>query len=548
MESLIWTDTRDKPAALQSYDVTSEGVHKGDPCGTMMECSPCRWLKEKRGSKEVVLVVVFVALLVDNMLFTVVVPIIPSFLYGKEHTGNTSVNLIASSSVSRAPFDSIHSLYDNATILSDQSNYQGIDNKTQEAPINSSCNMETSVLQQENVQVGLLFASKAIVQLLVNPIVGLITNRIGFDIPLFLGFIILFLSTLIFAFANSYWLMLFARSLQGVGSSLSSVAGLGMLAQVYPDDYERGRAMGIALGGLAVGVLTGAPFGSVMYEFVGKASPFLVLAALALLDGALQLCMLRFAKFVPGSIPAASYLTLLTDPYILVAAGVLCLANTAIGVMEPTLPIWMMETMCSPNWQLGLAFLPASISYLLCTNLFGILSYKMGRWLCAFLGMIITGIGLLLVPLASNIYGLIGPNAAIGIALGMVDSSVMPIMGQLVDLRHTSVYGGIYAISDIALCMGFALGPSCGGAIAEAIGFPWLMRITGLLNLIFAPFCLFLRNPPAREEKMAILSQECPMETKTYMAQCNNRDLPFSDHSSDEDISTPRNRTMRIPR
>ncbi len=29
----------------------------------------------------------------------------------------------------------------------------------------------------------------------------------------------------------------------------------------------------------------GAPFGSVMYEFVGKSSPFLVLAFLAVFDG-----------------------------------------------------------------------------------------------------------------------------------------------------------------------------------------------------------------------------------------------------------------------
>jgi len=29
----------------------------------------------------------------------------------------------------------------------------------------------------------------------------------------------------------------------------------------------------------------GAPFGSVMYEFVGKSSPFLILAFLALFDG-----------------------------------------------------------------------------------------------------------------------------------------------------------------------------------------------------------------------------------------------------------------------
>lgn len=33
------------------------------------------------------------------------------------------------------------------------------------------------------------------------------------------------------------------------------ISGLGMLASVYTDDYERGHAMGIALGGLALGVL-----------------------------------------------------------------------------------------------------------------------------------------------------------------------------------------------------------------------------------------------------------------------------------------------------
>jgi len=41
---------------------------------------------------------------------------------------------------------------------------------------------------------------------------------------------------------------------------------------------------------------------------------------------------------------------------------------------------------------------------------------------------------------------------------GMVDSSMMPIMGYLVDLRHTSVYGNVYAIADVAFCMGFAIG------------------------------------------------------------------------------------------
>ncbi|KAM5171845.1 LOW QUALITY PROTEIN: chromaffin granule amine transporter-like [Mantella aurantiaca] len=553
MVPLIWVETRHTPETLLVKDITAKRAHKGVFCLADMECNLCKWLNEKRGSRQVVLVVVSVGLLLDNMLFTVVVPIIPSFLYEKQHmNGNTSVVQPSSQSATNSSFKFIHSLYDNSMVNSSgpelpQNSYSQLTNGLIQEPLqNVTCSKEKGLLKDENVQVGLLFASKAILQLLVNPLVGLITNRVGYDTPLFCGFVILFLSTIMFAFSSTYTLLFLARSLQGVGSAFSTVAGLGMLANVYTDDYERGKAMGIALGGLALGVLTGAPFGSVMYEFVGKSSPFLVLAVLALLDGALQLFFLKPSKFSPGSIAPTSYLTLLRDPYILVAAGSLCIANMAIGVMEPTLPIWMMETMCSPSWQLGLAFLPASISYLLCTNLFGTLSHKMGRWLCTLVGMVVAGVSLICVPLATNIYGLIGPNAGIGIALGMVDASIMPIMGLLVDLRHTSVYGGIYAISDIALCMGFAVGPSSGGAIAKAIGFSWLMVITGVINIIYAPLCLFLRNPPAREEKLAILNQECSMQTRTYMTQSNAPDLPLSDHSSDEEDSVIHNRSRKI--
>lgn len=35
---------------------------------------------------------------------------------------------------------------------------------------------------------------------------------------------------------------------------------------------------------------------------------------------------------------------------------------------------------------------------------------------------------------------------------------MMPLMGHLVDLRHVSVYGSVYAIADVAFCLGFAVG------------------------------------------------------------------------------------------
>ncbi|XP_052009923.1 synaptic vesicular amine transporter [Xyrauchen texanus] len=487
------------------------------------------WLREERQSRRLILFIVFIALLLDNMLLTVVVPIIPSYLYTVDDEASQAAQNHSISSLSpSSTFQSIVSLYDNSTRLTGFSPQMSTSGPLIPAPVHSitplqnqsDCPKADKQLLDENVKVGLLFASKATVQLITNPFIGPLTNRIGYQIPMFAGFCIMFVSTIMFAFSSSYTLLFLARSLQGVGSSCSSVAGMGMLASVYTDDEERGNAIGIALGGLAMGVLVGPPFGSVMYEFVGKTAPFLILAVLAVLDGALQLFVLQPSKVEPESQKGTPLMTLMRDPYILIAAGSICFANMAIAMLEPALPIWMMETMCPRKWQLGVAFVPASVSYLIGTNIFAILANKMGRWLCSLIGMLLVGVSILFVPFAKDIYGLIVPNFGVGFAIGMVDSSMMPIMGYLVDLRHVSVYGSVYAIADVAFCMGFALGPSAGGAIARSIGFPWLMTIIGVVDILFAPLCFFLRNPPANEEKMAILmDSNCSMRTRSYSTQ-----------------------------
>lgn len=67
-------------------------------------------------------------------------------------------------------------------------------------------------------------------------------------------------------------------------------------------------------------------------------------------------------------------------------------------------------------------------------------------------------------------------------ATGMVDSSLMPIMGYLVDLRHTSVYGSVYAIADVAFCMGFAIGMLDGAKGTSRLKcpmIPYLLLVSG---------------------------------------------------------------------
>jgi DHA1 family vesicular acetylcholine transporter-like MFS transporter 3 len=85
----------------------------------------------------------------------------------------------------------------------------------------------------EDVAVGTLFGSKAIIQLLVNPFSGALIDRIGYDIPMCIGLCVIFLSTTTFAFGRSYSVLFVARSLQGVGSAFADTSGLGRFKSSY---------------------------------------------------------------------------------------------------------------------------------------------------------------------------------------------------------------------------------------------------------------------------------------------------------------------------
>lgn len=496
------------------------------------------WLQRCRESRQLVLVIVAIALLLDNMLLTTVVPIIPEFLYDIRHPNETVLAAELAAEQAAAAAAAMAAMTTAATPPPprcppqgrppDNTSDQGLEylnpppgpvpiiNVTTMSPEEALKKLRHKDLVEETVPVGMMFASKAFVQLLANPIVGPLTHKIGYSVPMFAGFIIMFLSTLIFAFGRSYSVLFLARALQGLGSSCSTVSGMGMLAERYPDDKERGNAMGIALGGLALGVLIGPPFGGFMFEFVGKSAPFLVLSALALGDGVLQLLLLRPGVVKPDTEPP-TLKSLVSDPYILVAAGAITFANTGIAMLEPSLPIWMMDTMDAERWQQGVTFLPASISYLIGTNLFGPLGHRMGRWLAALLGLIIIGICLMCIPLARSINHLIVPNAGLGFAIGMVDSSMMPELGYLVDIRHSAVYGSVYAIGDVAFCLGFAIGPALSGTLVNTIGFEWMLFGIAILSLCYAPLLYSLKNPPTKEEnKSLILGEKSSVRYVTY--------------------------------
>lgn len=125
--------------------------------------------------------------------------------------------------------------------------------------------------------------------------------------------------------------------------------------------------------------------------------------------------------------------------------------------------------------------------------------------------------------MATSINHLILPNAGLGFAIGMVDSCMMPELGYLVDIRHSAVYGSVYALGDVAFCLGFAIGPALSGTLVNSIGFEWMLVGIAIICFIYAPLLLLLRNPPTKEEKKVSIDM-----VETPSKDGSTADIPMS--------------------
>jgi len=451
-------------------------------------------LQEPKYQRKLVLVTVSIALLLDNMLYMVIVPIIPDYLRQigawETHRVDSLGNTIKPG---QAAEQTLIKKYHN-----DSGWYQTvITNKTTRINVNGIL----IEYEGEDSGIGMLFASKAAVQIFINPISGHIIDKIGYDLPMMFGITVMFFSTLMFACGSSYGVLFFARSLQGVGSAFADTGGLSMIADRYTEEEERTKALGIALAFISFGCLVAPPFGGILYEFFGKAVPFVILAGVCLIDGFLLILIMRPMKHKekedgkekPVSTPIWK---LLIDPHIACCAGALVVANICLAFLEPTISKWMHETMDAEEWQQGMIWLPAFIPHVLgvvvtvkCAK-----SYPQYQWALALIGLTLEGVACFFIPFSGNFFVLMLPICVICFGIALIDTALLPMLGQIVDKKYTAVYGSVYAIADISYCAAYAFGPVVAGHIVENWGFTTLNIIVGIISLIYAPIIFYLKD------------------------------------------------------
>lgn len=75
------------------------------------------------------------------------------------------------------------------------------------------------------------------------------------------------------------------------------------------------------------------------------------------------------------------------------------MSTSTMAMLEPCLPIWLMEHLHPKKWQLGTVFIPDSLGYFIGTNFFGAIAYNIGQIKVSCISLVIVGLSCLLVSI-----------------------------------------------------------------------------------------------------------------------------------------------------
>ncbi len=293
---------------------------------------------------------------------------------------------------------------------------------------------------------------------------GLVTARVGPRRAVIAGLALFSATTVVFAFADSFGLLLAARAVEGIASALTWAGALSWLLAEAPRE-RRGELAGTAMGAAVFGALLGPALGSAA-ALAGRGLIFTLVAVVGV-----ALIPVAFRRRDAGERETAS-------PFVLVAAfrsrrfqgglALMTLPALLFGVLTVLAPLHL----AAAGWgagAIGAVWIAGATLEAIQAPLVGRVSDRRGRALPVGVALSVgTVLGVALawggrpaiyVPLivvAGMAYGtLFTPGIAL-IADGAEDAGVPQSLG--------------FGVMNAAWAVGATIGPAAGGGLAQATG------------------------------------------------------------------------------
>jgi DHA1 family solute carrier family 18 vesicular amine transporter 1/2 len=321
----------------------------------------------------------------------------------------------------------------------------------------------TAGLGASTIAIGVLFASYAVGLVLATPLLAAFSDRRGRRRPILLGSAALVVTTVLYAFADTYPLLLAARFLQGAAAAAVWTAGIALVADLVPRD-RLGRSMGTVMACMSAGLVLGPPVGGVLTELGGHRAPFLVLSAVTVLSGLAQLFLITEPPRASGPNPPVR--TLLYDRDLRGTVMAVLAAASALSMLEPILPLELDALGAGPI-AVGLSFGAATLANSVTSPLIGIAADRWRRDRLIGAGLVGCGGVLPLLAVTDTTFGIGAVLVVFAIVFGFVIVPALPELAAVAERHGGRAYATVYAAFNMSYSLGMMLGPIAGGVGAE---------------------------------------------------------------------------------
>jgi multidrug resistance protein len=334
--------------------------------------------------------------------------------------------------------------------------------------------------------IGLLFAAFGVTLLGVSIPIGAASDRIGRKVPIVGGLVLLALSTVLFAFAESLPVLFAARLAQGAADAITWVVGFALIADLY-GPAERGRVMGVVMSGTSFGLMIGPSLGGWLYETGGMKLPFLTVAALAA-AAAIGFLWLR-PPTVQTAREAVPLGRLLRVSAVAVCALTVVVAASTVAMLEPAVSLWLSADLGLTPSRVGIVFGVAAVAATALHPVFGRLSDRWGGRRLTMIGLVLTALMMPVVSRASSFPSAIALYLLMGSALALVVTPSLAFMAEATSSAGVESFGVSYGVYNFAWGFGLLVGPAIGGFLFEQLGFArltlvWMTLVVGTTILL----------------------------------------------------------------
>ena len=341
--------------------------------------------------------------------------------------------------------------------------------------------------------IGLLFASFGVTLLGVSIPIGSVSDRIGRKGPLVGGLILLALSTILFAFADSLPWLFAARLAQGAADAVTWVVGFALIADLY-GPAERGRVMGFVMSGTSFGLMIGPSLGGWLYETGGMKLPFLTVAALAAVAADRFHCGCASRTCTPHARSWPLGRLLRVRAVAICALTVVVAASTA-AMLEPAVSLWLSLDLGLNPSRVGVVFGVAAVAATALHPVFGRLSDRWSGRRLTMIGLVVTALVMPLLSRAWDFQSAIALYVLMGVALALVVTPSLAFMAEATSSAGVKSFGVSYGVYNFAWGLGLLAGPAIGGFLFEQLGF-------ARLTLVWMPLVLAMTILLARKARI----------------------------------------------